>query len=362
MNKRYSILFSESEGFYRKLGLADCNKCIYEFDGMRKYKHEAIEFESYDLFVCAFYTMPHNSIITHKFHNLGKKTALCADGVFDFSNSFNNVMLKKYDMSLFHPIMQMYFLCVGDYEYKYFSHLCNVIKYRPKRMFSSELIALKSADTKVLVTTANTAYFDDLDFERLVNLLVGVCQLLVEKNVDFSFRIFDEKLLNSMKDFLGEHVENDTAGSFEECLASYSHVISTPSSIVLTSMYHQRPVVTLCYRDFPFSVQSGWMISSSQMFVDSFDSFISSDHERIDIQEKLISTLSQDNLSCAITKILADKQMEKKFLSLECYFNKSMYNMLNSKFNFNFEWFVRRVYCKLNRLEFIKRIRVYVKW
>lgn len=362
MTERYSILFSESEGFYRKLGLSDCNECVYEFDGMKKYKYETSEFVSYDLFVCAFYTMPHNSVITHKFHNLGKKTALCADGVFDFSNSFNNVMLKKYDMSLFHPIMQMHFLCVGDYEYKYFSRLCNVIKYRPKRMFSSELIALKSVDTKVLVTTANTAYFDDLDFERLVNLLVGVCLVLVEKKVDFSFRIFDDKLLSSIADFVGVHVTNDTSGSFEECLASYSHVISTPSSIVLTSMYHQRPVVTLCYRDFPFSVQSGWMISSAQMFVDSFDSFISPAQERIDIQDKLISTLSQDNLSNAIRKILSDKQKEKNIFSLECYFNKSMYNMLNSKFNFNIEWFVRRLYGKLNGLEFIKRIRVYVKW
>ena len=357
---KLKILFSESESYYRDLGLVDDEKFIFCFDGMLYYNKNCIFLKSFNLFVCLFYTLPHNTILTEKFKLLGIKTLLCSDGVFDFSNSFYNPMVTKYKVNLFFPVLQDYFLCVGKKEKDFFQVFSNTITYTPKRMMSEfEYIPLPS-ETKVLITTANSAYFSMDEFCRLKELLVGVSKCLITDNISFSFRIFDQKLLSEVKSELPCTIENDIQESFESILLNYSSVVTTPSSISVTAMYHQRAVATLLYRDTPLFLNSGWSIPSVAVFKSCLLDFTGLDSERMAIQNRLLSQhLSDSTLNKCITDVL-DHDFINTFSKTQCV-NQNMLNMLDSKFNFNFEWFIRKIYLRIRSLPFIRKIKLWIK-
>ena len=115
------ILFSESENYYRRLGLRDIDGATFIFDGMRFYCKYDSFLSGFDAFISLFYTMPHNVLLTVRFQRLGVKTVLCSDGINDLANSFINPMHIKYGVELLHPIVQDFFLCVGKKERKYFN-------------------------------------------------------------------------------------------------------------------------------------------------------------------------------------------------------------------------------------------------
>lgn len=286
------ILFSENEDFYRKLGLKDCESYNYYFDGMRLYKKKSDYFQRYDLFVCAFYTLPHNTIITLKCKNVGIKTALCADGIFEFSNAFLNPMHKKYNVKLCHPILQDFYICVGKQESKYFRTFKPTVDYLPMRLISNKNIISLPDSIKILITTANTAYFSEAELSRLLTILLGIISVLNNRNINFDLRIFDEKLLSPIS-IKYPNLHNNISGGFEDILGDYSCVITTTSSIMIPSMYHQRAVCQIIYRDFPLIIQSGWNISSVEMFESSLSSFLNMDKDRMDIQTRLLLSYSE---------------------------------------------------------------------
>ena len=76
---------------------------------------------------------------------------------------------------------------------------------------------------------------------------------------------------------------NDTDNSFTETLKKYSNIITTTNSIMLTSMYHQRSVGQILFRDTPVFIQSGWNVSRSE-----------------NINETLISMSKKKNQGCNI--------------------------------------------------------------
>lgn len=355
------ILFSEHEEYYRDLGLIDVNDMSYVFGGCQLYKKNLTYLATFDAFVCSFYTMPHNIILTNKFKSLNIKTVLCSDGIFDFSNSFNNPMVKKYEVALFHPVIQDYFLCVGQNEKEYFSDSVTTLRFVPERMLSTTDVIQEPKLKRTLITTANTAYFSEEEFERLFSLLLDITLLLNNNEIVFSFRIFDERLLTALYERLDFKIANDIDNDFETTLALYSSVITTPSSIAITAMYHQRSVSLLIYRDCPMLMQAGWLTPSADVLESSLDSFVNAEASRITIQNRLLKAyLTKNGLNEHLQTIL-NYEINSTAKDLEIYINKSLLNMLESKFNFNFEWFVRRIYLSFKKTKLMKNVRNWIQ-
>lgn len=354
------ILFSEHEAYYRELGLKNFPDVSYVFNGSRFYNNNKCFFECFDLFVCAFYTMPHNVLLTMKFKQINKPSVIISDGIFDFSNALDNPMVKKYDVTMYHPILQDYLICVGSKEAAYFSNNVNSFHYLPTRVLSKTNMIPLPTQAKLLITTANTAYFNQDEFDALVILINGVVEVLTVSNVDFSLRIYDEELLKSISQNFSRVLVNDIGTNFERCLESYSGVITTPSSIAVTSMYHKRAVALLIYRDKPMLLQSGWLISTKEIFQQSLASFVNLEQKRLVIQHDILKTyLTDEGMTDLLLKLASEPYDANDFKS--SYINISYFNMLNSKFNFNFEWLIRKVYLRFKNSQLMKIIKLRIK-
>ncbi|HHR6405699.1 TPA: hypothetical protein ACS8BP_002330 [Providencia alcalifaciens] len=358
-----NILFSENEQFYRSLGLQNKAGLTYHFDGMRLYKKNINILKKYDLFVCAFYSLPHNTLLTKKFDELEIKTVIVCDGIYEISNALNNIMLKKYNLNLYFPILQDYLIFPSNTECILFDDHVRMVNYMPKRIISKENKIPLPREKKILITTANTAYFNDGEYKCLIKLLKDIIAYLLDNDIEFAIRIFDKIILNDL-DVSFQKIKNDIDKPFEDTLAAYSSVISTPSSIVITAMYHERSVGQLVYRDTPQLMLSGWLFPSVSVFMNSLSSFLKLDNERMIIQNRFLSGYLKDStdLTTAITKVT---ELEKININKnrDCYdhINQQHLNMLNSFFNFNLEFFVRKIYNKIKKNELLKKIRTIIK-
>ena len=357
-----NILFSEHEGFYRDLGLIDKPGLVYTFGGCRFYNKKIEFLDQYDSFVCAFYTMPHNVLLTLKFKKLNKATILCTDGVFDFSNAITNPMVSKYGVTMYHPIIQSHFLCVGNTEQSYFSNQVSSFNYLPTRVLSKSDMLILPDIKKVLITTANTSYFSDIEFKALSNLMLDTIKVLIKENVQFAVRIFDQKLLVFLESNLQTEFENDIEFDFEKTLEAYSGVITTPSSIAITAMYHKRAVGLFVYRDKPMLLQSGWLIPSSTVFKQNLESFLTLEPQRLNIQTDILKTyLAKEGITELLEQLSTSHSASKTQSFEQDYINQNMFNMLNSTFNFNFEWWIRRLYLKVKNSGIVKKIRLGIR-
>lgn len=241
----------------------------------------------------------------------------------------------------------MIIFCVGDLENILFRNQgVKTIKFLPKRTMShkSKIIELPQKE-KVLITTANNAYFDEIEKVQLVNLLKKVVLELKELKIDYIFRIFDEHLINELNIHSNE---NFNSGTFEEVLKKITSVITTPSSITLTSMYHKRSVGQLIYRDTPLLVQSGWNISLAYPIKLTLKSLIKNESERISFQDNILKNYIVDkNPDELFKESLACIDNRK----MEIFINKNLKNIIDSKYNFNIENLARKIYSVLKKIK-----------
>ncbi|WP_305373320.1 hypothetical protein [Photobacterium leiognathi] len=228
----------------------------------------------------------------------------------------------------------------------------NIFHYRPDRMISKEKLEKINHEESILITTANQAYFNKKEYERLIELLVGIVSVLKEKNVRFKFRIFDKKILDNLRLILID-LENDINSNFEECLSNYTHVITTPSSISLTSMFHEKPVMSINIRTEPLNIQSGWVVSNIELFQDSLDDFLNNYQKGLIQQKYLLNDyLSENDLNSSISNAINESTREDVI-----FCDKMLLKMLNSKFNFNFEYFIRKIYFHIKNYNLVKYLR-----
>lgn len=355
------ILFSENEEFYRKLGLIDIEGYQYIFNGMKFYKKNYNYLRHYDLFICAFYTLPHNTILTIKFNKLNIKTVLVCDGIVDISNCLNNPMVRKYNFIQFFPIIQDYFILPYNNENLLFNEYVGTIRYMPDRIISQKEKLPIPSEKKILITTANTAYFNENEYSSLINLLKEILNYFNSEKIPYGIRLFDKKILDDIAGLI-KNIKNDTDKPFEDTLLDYSSIISTPSSIIITSMYHNRSVGQLIYRDTPQLIQSGWLFPNLNILKNSFFDFVNLNKERMAIQEKILNGYlnNNENLNGAISKIVLDKKLDER-KNIVNHINQQQFNMINSVFNFNIEYFFRKIYNKVKNNKLIQWIRLRVK-
>jgi hypothetical protein len=354
-----NILFCEDRAYYDLLGLEPLDGVNFTFGGMKFYKASDEFLSCFDMFVCAFYFSPPTVLLTLKFKRLGVRTAIVADGIFDLCNAFNNRLHKKNGLIQFHTILQDYFICVGSEEVNYFK-CCDyrVRRYMPKRIQANSSMVPLPLTFSVLITTANTAYFDENEFKSLVILLQDVCNLLASRNVSYSVRLMDSRLYDELCLRVNSRIFNDTEDDFETTLQRYSSVISTPSSVVITSMLHKRSTAILVYRDYPILTQAGWLLASAESFKVALEGFLNHESDRMLVQERLRAMyIATPRLS----SVLRDSLVDDNFCpaNVDLYVNRSLYNMLNSPLNFNLTWTARTIYLRLSKIYLFQSL---IRW
>lgn len=356
------ILFLEDKKYYDELGILnklDYNNYEIEFEGMKLYKMNIEKIKKYDCIISNLYTNPVCNFMIIKAKLAKVKTVLISDGIIEWSNLFNNPMQRKYNLKLYHPILHDIFLCVGEEECEYFSkYNKKVIGFMPDRIIQEKVKIKKSKFNKVLITTSNTAYFNNFERESLVRIIKKVLITLEEMKVDYIFRVFDEYLV---KNIGIDGKVNFIEGSFEDVLRNVDIVITTPSSISINAMYHNRAVAHIMYRDTPMFLQSGWMISESYPIEQTIKSLLMKDEYRMNYQVHQLEKYIKDSHDSSII----DKIMESEIYfenNIVDFIDTNLYNLINSNFNFNIEFILRKIYLNIKKNKYIKKILSRLKY
>lgn len=358
------ILFSEDESYYRKLGLVDIKDVEFHFGGM-KYYNKSGEWlsERYDYFACFMYTLPHNAILTEKFRKLDIPSILIIDGIYDLSNSINNPMSNKYGLILYEYLQQDICISVENRIDHFFGEEKSYFYYLPDHMkCETKKTEVDNMDTKILLTTANSAYFNDDEYGNLLSILDTVISTFLDLGLDFETRIFDKRLLTDLEEKF--ELNNIIDCSFDVALSNYTHIVTTPSSLAVSAMKGGRAVALLVYKDQPTFISSGWIFTSQRTLNTGIDSFINMDKARMQYQERCISCYESSN---SLSDVLEDLVIRDKNSYTgrsnpsHDFLTNSYYNMLESRFNFNFEYFLRKQYLKFKSVNIIRSLRKRLK-
>lgn len=354
------ILFSESESYYKSLGILEAlSDYTLEFNGARLYKRNSAYFFKYAAFVSGFYCCPRASLIVIKCAKVNVKSIYLMDGIFEYSNALNNPMIKKYSLKLNFPILHDYACIVGRVEKGLFLE-SRCYQYLPQRV-SMFGVKESKCENLILVTTANTAYFDAEERSELVDLLRAVCTNLVQNKVDFKIRIFDESILK----VIGVFSVNDIESSFEDCIKDVTHVITTPSSISLTAMSLGLPVLHVDVKDTPKFFTGGWNIYSLRQVDRVLKSFLDGEKERILYQNEIVKNyLVEESSGEVLRRALEDTAVlsfKEKHEMISNAVNQHMLNLLNSSFNWNIEYFIRKVYLKIKSIKLVSALKKKIK-
>ncbi|MCG3886783.1 hypothetical protein I3271_19085 [Photobacterium leiognathi] len=262
-----NILFLDSEKSVSKLlnikSIASCH--TVEFDGNRYFGlPDIFFFEKYDVILYLNFQNRANHLIIEQVNKIGISTVFISDGIYDWDNCFNNYTHKFFSLFTYYQLDSKYvFYCGDDINLRYLSkrnYGTEFISYIPfrNRVKGDEEVVCKEFD--ILITTANTAYFNDEEFFSLSTLINKTLSCCDDLNLSYKLRIFDKRLVNSLN--FSKEIDNVTSGDISELAVKARAVIATPSSLNIDVSQLDIPIGTYLYRDFPSQHTGGWIIFS----------------------------------------------------------------------------------------------------
>ena len=334
-----NILALEDKSYYDNL-IDFGDNIKVDYDGLRFYKKNL---SKYDYIVSFTYNSDLANYIICKANTLNISTVLLCDGIVEWSNMFNNKKMIKNGYTLFHPIIHKYFFVSGIEENNYFKYQKhNTLKFLPKRI--KVLTKKENYNYKFdfLITTANTAYFNDTEKISLVNLLRNVISEIEELKMTYCFRIFDNYLIKKLNI---NSEQNYIKVDIDYPLQISKSLISSPSSIILTAMSIDIPVGILNYRDYPLFLQTGWLFSGHNTR-ETLLSMYERNSERLEFQRFKTKEYFENNKSIS-DLINQDRSNKSAKLKKSYQYEHYTHKLLNSKFNFNFEYMFRKLFKKL---------------
>jgi hypothetical protein len=272
----------------------------------------------------------------------GILTGLIIDGPLEWSNTYNNIKLKEKRINkLYQPI-------IHDIVYSISKEQLNVLKsWNPNKKFftyKNHRIIIKEEDNiqtefDVLITTATTSYFNKREKKKLMFLLKSIIAYCDKNKISYQTRFFDKNLIQLSKNneinlLLTEHIKK------AKC------VLCTPSSVVLTSMILHKPTAQLIYRDSPLYYQSGWMIFSVNSLADTLNNMLEYDIERMNFQNfEVKKNISYEDINFyqydKNINNLAENDINK--INSVIFENNMLKSILNSKWNINLKYFLRKI-------------------
>lgn len=350
----FKVIFLESEIFYQDMISSNFFKnCSLTFNGAELYKINK-NFDGYDIVVYTIYSSPYYNFLIYNAILQGVNTLLLMDGICEFSNFTKNKRIKNLNIDNYHPIIANNIAVIGSEAKNYFStYGINAVRYLPPRVCTMVIEEKSKCDDVFLITTANTAYFDEAEFILLISLLQKTIDSLIKSEFKFYFRIFDQRIVNELN--ISSEL-NLTNGSFESLFNKVDYIITTPSSIILSAMNANKPVAMLLYRDVPNFIQSGWLLFDSCEFSNTFKSMKEKDKKRMAFQASQVkSNLRQED---SIEQCIG---IRSPYKDIHKFIDQNLFNMLNSRFNFNVENFFRNLYLKTKKNSLLKKFFNYLK-
>jgi hypothetical protein len=282
----------------------------------------------------------------------GEKLVVLQDGVFDFSNSFCNPFFFD-SYKLLYPSTSNVVFSFGNKEksyIKYFNPNAVVKSYMPtfinKTIENKKTFSNSNAQFDVMITTANTAYFSDQEFDRLVNLLVNIVGKLKKSELTYCFRIFDKKIIEALK-----HVSIAFVNIIDVDLCSAltltKSVITTPSTLSVEVMILDVPVATLIYRDYPLTTQTGWIMAHENDAILIVESMLKGADERMNIQRAMLTNyIEVDFPQLKATDVVT---IANNVPPITDALDRFATKQLTSTWNFNIKYFIKRMLCKIKK-------------
>jgi hypothetical protein len=242
------------------------------------------------------------------------------DGVFEWNNAYKNPKLSN------KPIMKpcMFneaFVCGDLNTIAYLNFGFDAPKVRsfenPRVFGPKEKTMNLDKPMDLLITTANTPFFNDEERERLVILMKEVKAKAELEEISFITRIFDSELLH---DCGFSDVNNEISGSFHDTLEKCKAIITTPSSISLEAMNKGVRVAHFFYRDVPVTIQAAWNVHMSINVSETLDNLCFSElGNRDEYQIQYVKEYNGNSFNnVELTNYLCEKgKVDKRFSFIE---------------------------------------------
>lgn len=312
------------------------NRNIVEFTGI-KYLNKSEEFFSkYDeIYSCDYFDI-HASSIIKKAKNAGAKTFLLMDGIYDWANSHLNPKWEI-DNCIFDVSFYNLVYCVDKHSASYLKLTgISTDLYKPARIFQSsknditnENNITNSSRSKILLSTSNTPYFNEVEFIKITNIFKGVINWSELNSVDTYCRIFDKKILEKL-DIKKEN--NLTDGTINSHLINFDAFITTPSSTSVTAVLLDVPCIQIIYRDTPISFQSAWQIFNIDMIPEVLKSALNKDKNRMIHQRTILPELELKNEATGLqSKTDNAKNIKYSFIQLAFIIVRSKFKAIYYK-------------------------------
>ena len=297
------VLFIQSEFDFNQFYDKDIfpNTDDVEFEGIKYLNKENKFFSKYSKIYSCDYGDELAFSIIKKAKSINVDTYLLMDGIYDWANIHLNPKLSEktisFDINSYNIVY-----CVDNHSASYLTSIgANTSLYKPSRIFNLNLKTeiktnkiLSSTKKKILLTTSNTPYFNENEFDRIINIFKSIIEWSKVNSVDIYFRIYNSKILSELniKDEL-----NLTEGSIETYIKKIDLLITTPSSISATAIMLDKPAIHIIYRDTPITFQSAWQIFNTEMIDEVLKSALSRDKKRMTHQKSIIPQISIKNIS-----------------------------------------------------------------
>ena len=235
--------------------------------------------------------------IIKKANSIKVDTFLLMDGIYDWAALHVNPKNVDifFDVNIYTTIY-----CVDNHSASYLNSIGAITElYKPYRIFGLNLNTehknkiLSSTKKKILLTTSNTPYFDEIEFNRITSIFKSIIDWCKLNSTELYFRIYNKKILSELN--IDDEL-NLTKGSIETYIKKIDLLITTPSSISATAIMLDKPFIHVIYRDTPISFQAAWQIFTTDMTDKVLKSALSRDKKRMEHQRTIIPQIEIKNL------------------------------------------------------------------
>ncbi|EOV3437946.1 hypothetical protein ACOW85_001312 [Vibrio parahaemolyticus] len=312
------ILFLESKNAIERLVSKEAlQDCEFEFTyyGEKKYAFRLSGLKKYDLIVNSNYSNALHIKMVYYAKKKGISTVLLQDGVYDWANSYVNNKIPLYDV-VFHDL----FLFFGtDRERKLLEgntiNSRKVLKYVPRYIPKYGKL-MKDKKYDFLITTANSAYFNEQEFVALTQVIKRTIQELDNCGLTYKLRIFDRKLVEALS--LKNEVFNDTDCCFEESVSDVRAMITSKSTVTIEALYLDLPVAEFVYRNTPILSSPAWCIHEAIDYATTFKSMLSGEISRMNYQRSYLqghmSVSTEKDIEHLVSSIKISEILKRKIV------------------------------------------------
>ncbi len=344
------ILFLQDRSYFTRYGFEDeglsYTVCFLEGD----YKKSTRNLTKYDLIMsCIYHDVMANHII-NKAASVGVKSIFLTDGVFDLANSINNGITSSLNLFPQLPIVTDY-ICVSsnmsEKLAKYFGK--TPLKLLPKFISHTEVTSTKGRS--VLITTANSSYFNDEEFQALNRLIVETYKFCIDSGIDVYFRIFDGRIVKELTQKLklrADLFRNE--GGFEESLEGVGAVFTTHSSICVTTATSRVPTCCFLYRSEPTEPIYGWVYFNGLSLEKIYNEMMKASAARLDFQVAAVQGYGSLDLSSLINDVEIERSESK-------FYEANYAAALDSWLNLNLMYRIRMIYLRVKGFPLVAKLR-----